>query len=135
MPLIQWTDALSVNVGEIDRQHRKLIGLINDLSEAMSRKKGKEAVERTLKGLIEYTVSHFSHEEKLFDGLNYPASSAHKQEHATFVKKVSEFRDGYEKGRLGLSIEMMYFLRDWLKDHIQGSDKNYSSFFNEKGIT
>ncbi|HNY64223.1 MAG TPA: bacteriohemerythrin [Deltaproteobacteria bacterium] len=134
MSLIQWTDALSVNVGEIDRQHRKLVGLMNDLSDAMSQKKGKEAMERTLKGLLEYTVTHFSHEEKLFDRFNYPAAVSHKQAHASFVKKVGEFLDGYEKGRLGLSIEIMYFLRDWLKDHIQGIDRQYSSFFNAKGL-
>ncbi|HQK88081.1 MAG TPA: hypothetical protein PLU25_10680, partial [Acidobacteriota bacterium] len=44
----------------------QFIGLMNDLSDAMSQKKGKEAMERTLKGLLEYTVTHFSHEEKLF---------------------------------------------------------------------
>lgn len=134
MPLIQWTSALSVNVAEIDAQHKKLIGLINDLSEAMSQKKGKEVVEKILKGLIDYTVSHFSAEEKYFAQYRYPAAREHIQEHAAFIKKVGGFREDYAKGRLGLSIEVMYFLRDWLKDHIQGTDKKYSSFFNEKGL-
>jgi hemerythrin len=40
MALIQWNDGLSVNVVEIDRQHQKLIGMINDLNDAMRQGKG-----------------------------------------------------------------------------------------------
>jgi len=28
----------------------------------------------------------------------------------------------------------MSFLRDWLVNHINGSDKKYSAFFIEKGV-
>lgn len=40
MPLIQWNESLSVGVVEIDRQHRKLVELINDLNNAMRQGKG-----------------------------------------------------------------------------------------------
>jgi len=51
-----------------------------------------------------------------------------------FVAKVSEFKDGFEKGKLGLSISVMDFLSDWLRNHIKGVDKKYGPFFNEKGL-
>jgi hemerythrin len=50
------------------------------------------------------------------------------------VKKVTEFRSGLESGKLSLSLEVMNFLSDWLKNHIKVVDKKYASFFNEKGL-
>ncbi len=58
----------------------------------------------------------------------------HKHEHAAFVKKVCEFRDSFEQGRLGISSRLLNFLSDWLRHHILGSDKQYVPFFIEKGM-
>jgi hemerythrin len=44
MALIQWNDSLSVNVVEIDKQHQKLVRMINELNDAMRQGKGKEAL-------------------------------------------------------------------------------------------
>ncbi len=41
MPLIQWSNALSVKVKEIDDQHVKLIQMINNLDSAMQAGKGR----------------------------------------------------------------------------------------------
>ncbi|MFZ5799128.1 MAG: hemerythrin [Desulfobulbus sp.] len=134
MALIQWNDSLSVNIAEIDQQHRKLISLINDLNEAMSKGQGRTVVGKIIQGLTEYTKSHFALEERYFVAFNYPETSRHKKEHAEFIAKVSEFRDEYEKGRLALSIDVMNYLSDWLRHHIKGVDKKYSAFFNERGL-
>jgi hemerythrin len=134
MPLIQWTSILSVNVAEIDQQHQKLIALINNLNDAMKKGRGKESLAEIIDELSNYAVNHFAFEEKYFDKFGYPAATGHKLEHTDFVKKVSEFKKGFDGGRLALTIEVMAFLKDWLQNHIQGIDKKYSSFFNEKGL-
>ncbi|HYB19691.1 MAG TPA: bacteriohemerythrin [Thermodesulfobacteriota bacterium] len=132
--LIQWNDSLSVNVGEIDRQHQRLVGMINDLNEAMRQGKGKDVLGKIVNGLITYATTHFRTEEGYFDQFAYPAADGHKKEHSDFTKKVSEFKDGFEKGKLGLSIQVLDFLSDWLQNHIKGVDKKYGPFFNEKGL-
>lgn len=134
MALIQWNESLSVNVAEIDHQHQVLIGMINELHEAMRLGKGKEVLGKIIQGMVNYTATHFKTEEKYFDLFGYPAAEAHKQEHATFIRKVSEFRDGFEAGKLGLSLEVMNFLSDWLQKHIKGSDQRYGPWFNAKGL-
>jgi len=134
MALIQWDGTFSVNVAEIDKQHQKLVELINNLNEAMKQGKGKDILANIIGELFAYAGDHFATEEKYFDRFGYPAAASHKLEHVDFVKKVSEFKDGFNSGQLALTIEVMNFLKDWLKNHILGIDKKYGPFFNEKGL-
>jgi len=134
MAIIEWSSNLSVNVGEIDKQHQKLIAMINELNDAMAIGKGKDALGKIINGLVTYAAGHFATEEKYFDQFRYPATLSHKKEHSDFVRKVKEFQDGFNKGSLSLSIEIMRFLKDWLIKHIQGTDKKYGPYFNEKGL-
>jgi hemerythrin len=134
MALIKWDDSFSVNVAKIDQQHQKLILMINELHDAMKQGKGKEVLGKIVNGLISYTATHFKTEEDYFNQFGYPETDSHKKEHIAFVQKVSEFKDGFEKGKLSLSIEVMNFLSDWLQNHIKGTDKKYSQFFNGKGL-
>ena len=134
MALIQWDSSFSVNVTEIDKQHQKLVALMNDLNDAMKQGKGKDILAKIIGELFNYAGNHFATEEKYFDKFGYPAAASHKLEHTNFVKKVSEFKNGFDGGQLALSIEVMNFLKDWLKTHIKGIDKEYGPFFNEKGL-
>jgi hemerythrin-like metal-binding protein len=134
MSLIEWNPNLSVNVSQIDAQHKNLIKIVNDLHAAMSAGKGSEKTKEILMNLVAYTKVHFSTEEDLMNKHSYPAFLTHKKEHDDLTKQVVDFQTQYSSGRANLSIELMNFLRNWLVNHIQGIDKKYSSFFNERGV-
>jgi len=134
MALITWNDSMSVNVEEIDKQHQKLVQIINDLHDAMREGKEKEVLGNILTRLIDYTSYHFSTEEKYFDKFGYPDSDPHKKEHRDLLEQVFEFRKAFDEGKALLTIELMNFLKDWLTHHMQGSDKKYGHFFNERGL-
>ncbi|HBF34086.1 TPA: hemerythrin [Candidatus Sumerlaeota bacterium] len=134
MPMIEWSSTLSVNVKEVDDQHKKLFNLINKLNDAMLQRRAKEEMGHVISELLQYTVIHFSLEEGYFDKFGYPDAPAHKAEHVHFIAEVKKFKNDFESGKLGLSIEIMTFLNDWLKKHIMGVDKKYTAFFNEKGL-
>lgn len=134
MSLIQWNESLSVNVVEIDRQHQRLVTMINDLNDGMRQGKGKDILGKIIKELVGYAVTHFNTEEKYFDRFEYPEAKSHKKEHSDFIRKVEKFKDEFETGKIGLSIPVMNFLSDWLQTHIKGIDKKYGPFFNEKGL-
>ncbi len=132
--LINWNDSFSVSVTEIDLQHQKLISMINDLHDAMKARKTKEVLGEIIDGLIDYTEDHFSIEETYFAQFNYPETALHKKEHSDFVAKVKDVKKGFDEERLMLSMDIMNFLKDWLQNHINGTDKKYSQFFNSKGL-
>ncbi|MCC6932951.1 MAG: hemerythrin family protein [Deltaproteobacteria bacterium] len=134
MAFMQWSDALSVGIKEIDNQHAQLVALINKLHEAMRSGKTKEALSEILKELISYTGNHFATEEKYFDQFKYEATATHKIEHKKLVQQVLDFQKQFESGKISLSIDIMNFLGDWLKNHIQGTDKKYIACFQKNGV-
>lgn len=134
MAYIAWDAKLSTGVKTIDDQHKVLVALINELHDAMSVGKGKQVIADVLKRLIDYTVSHFSTEEKFMTQYGYPQISDQKSEHSKFVDKVSEFQAGFNGGKITISLEVMFFLKDWLVNHILSTDKKMGVFLSDKGV-
>jgi len=134
MPLISWNDNYSVKVKQFDDQHKKLIDMLNELHDAMKVGKGKDVLEKILAGLIQYTNTHFAAEERLMKLHNYPDYEQHKKEHNLLVLQVLDVQKKYHEGSAVLAQSVITFLKDWLKNHIQGVDKNYGPFLNSKGI-
>ncbi len=134
MPLITWSEKYSVAVKDFDQQHQKLITLINDLHDAMKAGKAKSILEGILDELESYTEYHFKAEEDMMKKHAYPELENQKTQHAGFVTKIKEFQTQFKSGKTSVSLEISNFLRDWLINHINGTDKNYGSFFNQKGV-
>ncbi|MCP4673484.1 MAG: hemerythrin family protein, partial [Desulfobacula sp.] len=108
--------------------------MVNELHRAMKMKIGAKEAGQILTRLADYTVYHFQNEENLFEEHQYPGRDAHKQYHDKLVGQVLEFKNEFEEGRAALSMDLMQFLTDWLRDHIMVTDKSYAPFFKEKGI-
>ncbi len=134
MALITWNDNMSVNVQEIDLQHQKLVGMLNDLHTAMLHGKGSEAMGKIINDMIDYAGFHFQTEEKYFEKFRYQEAASHKLEHAAFVNKVNDFKKRHDKDNFTLTFDALQFLSDWLKNHIMGSDKKYTLLFHENGL-
>jgi len=134
MSLFLWNDKYSVEVNEIDIQHKKLFEIANRLFEAMKAGESKSVMTRVLMELEDYTKYHFKKEEAYMKEFGYEAYPQHRKEHNYFVKKISQFRDDYKNGKVTISIELMTFLSNWLINHICVIDKSYSSLFMESGL-
>jgi hemerythrin len=134
MDTIKWRDDFSVNVAESDKQHQKIIQLINYLNDSLRARKGKEDVGRIIEELISYAQIHFIFEENCFDELDYPDSVEHKKAHNEYIDKVFEYLKGYNSGSIGIAVEVRDFLSNWWTNHIQISDRKYGPFFNTHGI-
>lgn len=134
MAFMTWDESYSVNVREIDEQHRKLIEMLNAFYGHVGRD-AKEAFHTLLNSLVDYTHYHFSTEERYFDLFKYPGAAAHTEAHRRFTEKVDDVRKRLLSGQLVLSLEITVFLRDWLTEHIKGSDRAYTSHFNQSGLT
>ena len=124
MSLFKWDDTYFVNIKKIDLQHQNLVAMLNELAESMADGHGKDALNEILDGLLDYTLTHFKTEEKILTLINYPETESHKKEHVDFVQQIASFKDELSMRKLGLSIDVLNYLCDWLKVHITKSDKS-----------
>jgi len=60
MAYIDWQDDFSVNVKEIDEQHKMLIEMINSLHEAMLANKARDLQKQTVNRMADYAIKHFA---------------------------------------------------------------------------
>lgn len=109
--------------------------MVNDLFDAINTGKGKEKLGVVLGALIDYTVTHFQHEEREMKTHNYAGFAKHKEEHDALTKQVGEVRQKFAAGsNAALSAEVMAFLKNWLIKHIMGTDKAYTAYLVGKGV-
>ena len=134
MALIEWTDDFSVGVEVFDDDHKILIGMINELHEALNEGRGLDLVEDIFDRLEDYTNTHLSSEESLMESTGYAGYEEHKLAHEDWIKKLQEFKDKYQnEGLILADVAMNQFLHSWLVDHIRGVDLLYKDHFKEKG--
>lgn len=142
--MLLWEKIFETGITEVDDQHRHLVRLINDLNEEVVSQldfDNYDKIMEILGELKQYTVDHFNHEEQLMknhmEGLNeealakfWPYFKNHRSEHNAFVAKVQQLFDkDIDERQKEISIELINFLVDWLKNHILKIDRQLPKFF------
>jgi len=122
MSAVAWSDKLSVGISQVDTEHQNLVGILNQLDEAMRTGKGTRVMGDILMQLIDYTHIHFENEEKLMAEANFPKLERHKTQHRQLMEKVEKFYQKFTTQGKRITKEMMEFLRYWLTNHILVDD-------------
>ncbi|MCW8853445.1 MAG: bacteriohemerythrin [Gammaproteobacteria bacterium] len=117
-----WDKTLSVDVEEIDEDHRRLVDLFNILSHAVEEGEATEYIEAVLEELISCTIWHFRHEERLMLKHGYDGFEAHKSEHQKLIESASELRERFLQEAKQVSSDRIESLEHWLTGHILGAD-------------
>jgi hemerythrin len=134
MASLSWNDNYSVNIREIDDQHKRLLTLVGNLHRAMLEGQGKQELGKVLDGVVAYAANHFPAEERLMKAHGYPEHEEHRTIHAKMTQKVLDIQKQYHQGQINITLETMKFLEDWVAKHIMGTDKKYCPYLNSKGV-
>ncbi len=132
--MFEWNTKYSVGISSIDAQHQNLFRMAAELHAAMTAGQGKPACAKILDRLVQYTASHFAHEERLMRLHAYPAFDAHKAEHDALTKQVLQFQAEFTAGRAAVTVQLLQFLKNWLVQHIKASDQQYAPFLIKKAV-
>jgi hemerythrin len=135
MPNVSWDETFSVGSPIIDRQHQKLIDLINNLHQVLMEedRTGRlaDAKARTIDALMEYGMQHFETEEEYMQEMNYPELDEHRKEHRIFIENLNRYRAELTTAYEVRTSQVMKIMTDWLRDHLLNQDRKYADFARE----
>jgi hemerythrin-like metal-binding protein len=135
MQCLKWSaDHNAVCVPEIDDEHQTIFRLADELYQAVEQGSVMSSLEAVLRDLIDQTVTHFSHEERLMRSLRYPAYGWHKAQHDTVRTKLAYLGRRVEKGDREAVLPALDFVTAWLQTHTAVSDRMMGAFLRTHGL-
>ncbi len=139
--MIEWDDKYSVGVSIIDEQHKKLINIINNAivliinkANVIAHSNDPEEILEVLSEMTEYAKEHFATEEAYMLEFHYQDYTLHKEEHFNFYNKTMVYRNKVINGNFLIACEILEYLKKWLVEHIQVTDRKYIDCFKENGL-
>jgi len=124
---IEWNESLTVGVKKFDDHHKHLFDILNKIHKSIKDNNQQDDSVAIIDELFAYSTYHFAAEESLLSERNYFDLSSQEREHEYFILKVLEFKSYLRSGKKINSIDLLWFLGNWLLQHIMVVDKRYST--------
>lgn len=129
MDHVVWDESMSVGVGVLDNDHKRLLEMFNGLLRTGVSTKSKDDLIPLIEGLRDYTDVHFRREEAFMERHGFPDLEAHRAAHRYFVDEVEKLAGDLGGGQtMMLRIDLILLLKEWLIEHIQTTDKQYQPY-------
>jgi hemerythrin-like metal-binding protein len=132
--LITGNHACTIGVRAMDDQHGILMDTLNELRLTAVRGSGREQVSEVLDRLIEFTRMHFWSEEQLLEKYGFPSINDHRSEHQRLLAQILQSSHRVQHGDKMQMRPLLCFLREAYAEHIEGMDREYGPWLNERGV-
>lgn len=127
---IVWREALATGNEIIDKDHQRLIELINCVMDALKANQPVGRLKGAMDDLDRYTREHFAREEEMMLARSYARYDSHKAAHLSLMGQLSVAAkpiyalnpDGSEVLAEEIKSGLVQLLRHWLLDHIIKED-------------
>ena len=131
MELLKWKDAYSMGEIEIDKQHKGLFELSNEIYNLVEEGiDDNEHFRELFMALNDYSVDHFIYEEMYMEIQGYPKLKEHIQQHLEFSDKLKELCVGIDKETHIKDIGE--FVTTWLVGHVLEEDMAYKKYIDKQ---
>lgn len=127
MNSFEWNQQFITGIEIIDNQHQELVSMVNDLGTALTENNwDKDLLEDMLKGLTNYTLTHFETEEALMKkvAVNSSHMDEHIISHENFVTEIAAFSNSIDFEHKVGTKALFEYLVHWLVYHILGTDQD-----------
>jgi hemerythrin len=130
---LPWTNDLLIGIKQFDLEHQEMADLINQLHTLMVVQRDRPGADQLTDNLLRITRTHFTNEEALLTSLGYPECEAHFHEHSNLIDELRDLRRQFRDGTISALVTPK-FLKKWLLEHTQNTDRKYVPFLRSKGI-
>ncbi len=127
MTQVVWNNDYAIGIETIDTQHQQLFDIMNKLYKASEEEQEIDNILGLFEELQNYTKYHFKEEEMYFSKHPQSEIKRHLEQHQFFIKKLDESIQQCIRINT-LSLELLFFLNDWLVEHIQVEDQKYVKY-------
>jgi hemerythrin len=129
--VLVWDESLSIDHGEIDRDHMFLFALSNRILLASREVSLKPVVGKLVAEYVDYIAIHFSHEEQMMAREHYPDIEAHIAAHDAFFKRLCELMARFERGEDEFQARIVAYVGTYLFNHIDTYDRALGSWCHD----
>lgn len=131
-----WKEEYSVNIKEIDEQHKKLFEIgrrVSNMIFSNSNSYSNEDIISIFHDLKNYTEFHFRFEEELLREHGYAHFESHKNEHEMLVERIRKMEVNISENIEKVTLtELINIIFDWISKHILKGDKKYMDLLSDK---
>lgn len=130
--IFPWDISFETGIEVIDKQHQKLVSILNELANTLVNDKEAE-MESVFANLVDYANYHFSTEERIWSKyFNDDWLDNHCSTHASFLPKVLEIKSQLSvRPWHEVLEELIQYLLRWLALHMLDDDKRMSFVVHE----
>ena len=130
MTPINWDEALSFGITELDDDHQTLVELVNQLEAQSLARAGREAVGATLARLVGAVGRHIEHENELLERYGYTDTADHRVLDRKFFQIFLDVQQVFEEHGV-LNAETRDFIEHLIIQHILKTDAPLRQFFRK----
>jgi len=131
---IEWDSQLSIGVPELDKQHKKLMKILNDTIKHSNGNKIDEMkyFKKTRHKAEKYLKKHFDTEEKMLSKTKYDKLEEHRTEHNEFYEEIKKTNEEIENNIRDVNLfKSTAYIKEWLLNHIKNYDKKANKYLME----
>ena len=126
MSLIQWKKEYAIGIAKLDKQHKKILKILNQVIERQTMQGDEREIGSILDNLQDYSKVHFRAEEEYMLKHRFPGYEEQRNEHNQFIDRLLEAQREYLKHGQLTSVNLFNFVWDWFSQHILKLDKKLS---------
>jgi hemerythrin-like metal-binding protein len=127
-PLLEWSDALVLNMPVMDQTHQEFVDLLADVVQAED-----DALMPHWSALIAHTQDHFDQEDRWMQATGFAAGNCHATQHKIILQVMREGEARGHGGDLDVVRQMARELGLWFPQHAQSMDASLALHLRSAG--
>jgi hemerythrin-like metal-binding protein len=128
-----WYRVFECGHEEIDRDHRALFALANDLLNGIIAGRPAGKMYETVDELLRMAAAHFVHEEAALRIVGYPRTDEHAVLHRSLSDKAAALVADFKAGKAEIGAVFQFLAEDLIVKHMLGADREFFPMFAKQG--
>ena len=116
-PLLEWSDALVLDLPFMDDTHREFVDLLATVVQSTD-----DTLLDHWRTLIDHTQEHFDREDRWMVDTGFSSGNCHSMQHQVILQVMREGEARGVTGEYGVVRQMAYELGIWFPQHAQAMD-------------